>query len=87
MKSICTLSKILVSSCEHYGTSHSLFSLLLEGERWKQADVPVEIQGLVNALEMGVVVGGQESSSDHPPSGLPPTKFLLIHGSNFAVVG
>ncbi len=64
-----------------------LFSLLLDGERWKQADVPVEIQSFVSTLEMGVVVGSREGTGDHAPSGLPPTKFLLIHGSNFAVVG
>ena len=29
--------------------------MLLDGERWKQADVPAEIQILVNKLEEGIV--------------------------------
>ena len=28
-------------------------SLLLDGERWKQAEVPVEVQALVQRLETG----------------------------------
>lgn len=32
-----------------------LLSLLLDGERWKQADVPAEIQSLVHRLESGIV--------------------------------
>ena len=32
----------------------SLCSLLLDGERWKQADVPAEIQCLAHTLEAGI---------------------------------
>ena len=32
------------------------FSLLLDGERWKQADVPTEIQSLAQQLEAGVAM-------------------------------
>ena len=64
-------------------------SLLLESERWKQVEVPGEIQGLVNRLETGIGIPGVDPRPSHsdPPSHLPPTKFLIIHGNSFAVVG
>lgn len=45
--------------CYTYFASNVLFlslsgSLLLDGERWKQADVPSEIQTLVHRLEAGM---------------------------------
>ena len=46
-----------VCMCEIF--LHSIYillvcSLLLDGERWKQADVPGEIQALVQKLETGI---------------------------------
>ena len=53
-------------------------------------DVPAEIQGLVNKLEAGILVPGADNkmaTTDVVPVALPATKFLVIHGENFAVVG
>lgn len=66
-------------------------SLLLESERWKQVDVPAEIQRLVNTLEAGILAPGTDAkpaTSDTLPATMSPaTKLLVIHGDNFAVVG
>jgi hypothetical protein len=55
------------SMCYNYDTQAKQFletfhenrkskvSLLLDGERWKQADVPAEIQALVQKLETGKI--------------------------------
>ena len=32
-----------------------LFSLLLDGERWKQVDIPAEIQNIVERFETGYI--------------------------------
>ena len=41
---------------EHFHDSRrSKLSLLLDGERWKQADVPAEIQTFVTKLEEGTL--------------------------------
>lgn len=65
-------------------------SLLLESERWKQVEVPAEIQGLVNKLEAGIkppATDTKMATTDMVPAALPATKLLVIHGDNFAVVG
>ena len=42
---------------EHFHESRrSKLSLLLDGERWKQADVPAEIQTFVSKLEEGIKI-------------------------------
>ena len=62
------------------------YSLLLESERWRQSDVPVEVQALVHRLETGA---GLQLPQAAPtiPSSQPPAKYLVIHGTNFAVLG
>ncbi|PWA29323.1 hypothetical protein CCH79_00013924 [Gambusia affinis] len=60
-------------------------SLLLDNERWKQADVPAEFQNLVNSIADGKIslperkVSGTEDRK--------PVDFLLINGQKYAVVG
>uniref|UniRef100_A0A3B5M8K4 Vacuolar protein sorting-associated protein 54 n=1 Tax=Xiphophorus couchianus TaxID=32473 RepID=A0A3B5M8K4_9TELE len=62
-----------------------LRSLLLDNERWKQADVPVEFQDLVNSIADGKIslperkVSGAEDRK--------PADFLLVDGQKYAVVG
>uniref|UniRef100_H3CAL9 Vacuolar protein sorting-associated protein 54 n=1 Tax=Tetraodon nigroviridis TaxID=99883 RepID=H3CAL9_TETNG len=60
-------------------------SLLLDNERWKQAEVPAEFQDLVNAMADGSVTlperklpGGEDRK---------PADHLLVDGQKFAVVG
>ncbi|XP_014331627.1 vacuolar protein sorting-associated protein 54 isoform X1 [Xiphophorus maculatus] len=60
-------------------------SLLLDNERWKQADVPAEFQDLVNSIADGKIslperkVSGAEDRK--------PADFLLVDGQKYAVVG
>ncbi|XP_076585136.1 vacuolar protein sorting-associated protein 54 [Chaetodon auriga] len=59
--------------------------LLLDNERWKQAEVPAEFQDLVNSIADGRItlperkIPGAEDRK--------PTEFLLINGQKYAVVG
>ncbi|XP_078674296.1 vacuolar protein sorting-associated protein 54-like isoform X2 [Branchiostoma floridae x Branchiostoma belcheri] len=48
-------------------------SLILDSERWKQTDVPVEFQDLVNSVDK--------------VTEKKPTEYLLVDGQKFAVVG
>ena len=58
-------------------------SLLLDGERWKQTDVPPEIQQIVFALESGsgplldIQVSASQLSKE----------YFVVKGQLFAVVG
>ncbi|KAI9529277.1 Vacuolar protein sorting-associated protein 54 [Dissostichus eleginoides] len=60
-------------------------SLLLDNERWKQAEVPAEFQDLVNSIADGRItlperkIPGQEDRK--------PTEFLFVNGQKYAVVG
>uniref|UniRef100_A0A3Q3XL76 Vacuolar protein sorting-associated protein 54 n=1 Tax=Mola mola TaxID=94237 RepID=A0A3Q3XL76_MOLML len=60
-------------------------SLLLDNERWKQADVPAEFQDLVNSIADGRItlperkIPGSEERK--------PAEFLLVDGQKYAVVG
>ncbi|XP_038133948.1 vacuolar protein sorting-associated protein 54 isoform X2 [Cyprinodon tularosa] len=60
-------------------------SLLLDNERWKQAEVPAEFQDLVNSIADGRIslperkMSGQEEKK--------PAEFLLVNGQKYAVVG
>ena len=60
-------------------------SLLLESERWRQSDIPTEVQALVHRLESGA---GLQLPQATPTaiSSQPPAKYLVIHGANFAVL-
>lgn len=60
-------------------------SLLLDGERWKQADVPSTIQALVHRLEAGMIVKSTKFSVSSPPlisrhQQYHPTAFLVSIG-------
>lgn len=63
----------------------------MDGERWKQAEVPMEIQAFIHELEVGILPSSSKNEADITPglssSSLPPNKFLVIHGTNFVVVG
>ncbi|XP_033935046.1 vacuolar protein sorting-associated protein 54 [Pseudochaenichthys georgianus] len=60
-------------------------SLLLDNERWKQAEVPAEFQDLVNSIADGRItlperkIPGAEDRK--------PTEFLFVNGQKYAVVG
>ncbi|KAM4612189.1 vacuolar protein sorting-associated protein 54 isoform 2-T2 [Polymixia lowei] len=60
-------------------------SLLLDNERWKQAEVPAEFQDLVNSIADGRITlperkqPGQEERK--------PGEFLVVDGQKYAVVG
>ncbi|XP_056264350.1 vacuolar protein sorting-associated protein 54 isoform X3 [Pseudoliparis swirei] len=60
-------------------------SLLLDNERWKQAEVPTEFQDLVNSIADGRItlperkIPGTEDRK--------PAEFLLVNGQKYAVVG
>jgi hypothetical protein len=86
--SLLSQAKVFV---EHFHENRkSKVSLLLDGERWKQTDVPAEIQALVHRLEDGIppLPGGRrESSPELVQSGRSVSKYLVVHSQNFAVLG
>ncbi|KAK6488767.1 vacuolar protein sorting-associated protein 54-like isoform X1 [Huso huso] len=60
-------------------------SLLLDNERWKQAEVPAEFQDLVNSI-----ADGRISLPEKKPTGTEerkPTDYLIVDGQKYAVVG
>ncbi|XP_067115799.1 vacuolar protein sorting-associated protein 54 isoform X1 [Osmerus mordax] len=60
-------------------------SLLLDNERWKQAEVPAEFQDLVNSISDGRITLPERkpiASEDRKPS-----EYLHIDGQKYAVVG
>ncbi|CAL8329389.1 unnamed protein product [Lota lota] len=61
-------------------------SLLLDNERWKQAEVPVEFQHLVDSI-----ADGRIALPERKPPGKAeerkPGEFLLVDGQKYAVVG
>ncbi|XP_066279264.1 vacuolar protein sorting-associated protein 54-like isoform X1 [Branchiostoma lanceolatum] len=60
-------------------------SLILDSERWKQTDVPVEFQELVNSVDKGVVP--PPTTKQNAITEKKPTEYLLVDGQKFAVVG
>uniref|UniRef100_A0A8C4E649 Vacuolar protein sorting-associated protein 54 n=1 Tax=Dicentrarchus labrax TaxID=13489 RepID=A0A8C4E649_DICLA len=60
-------------------------SLLLDNERWKQAEVPAEFQDLVNSIADGRISLPERKIPG--PEDRKPTDFLLINGQKYAVVG
>uniref|UniRef100_A0A8C5B4E1 Vacuolar protein sorting-associated protein 54 n=1 Tax=Gadus morhua TaxID=8049 RepID=A0A8C5B4E1_GADMO len=61
-------------------------SLLLDNERWKQAEVPVEFQHLVDSIADGRIALPERK----PPGNAEerkPGDFLLVDGQKYAVVG
>lgn len=59
--------------------------LLLNNERWKQAEVPAEFQDLVNSIADGNITLPERKLSG--PDDRKPTEFLLVNGQKYAVVG
>ncbi|KAL2086982.1 hypothetical protein ACEWY4_018041 [Coilia grayii] len=60
-------------------------SLLLDNERWKQAEVPAEFQDLVNSI-----ADGRIRLLNRKPSGSEdciPSDYLIVDGQRYAVVG
>ncbi|XP_063058830.1 vacuolar protein sorting-associated protein 54 [Engraulis encrasicolus] len=60
-------------------------SLLLDNERWKQAEVPAEFQDLVNSI-----ADGRITLPNRKPSGSEdciPSDYLIVDGQKYAVVG
>ncbi|NXN95623.1 VPS54 protein, partial [Rhinopomastus cyanomelas] len=60
-------------------------SLLLENERWKQAEVPAEFQDLVDSVSDGRI-----SLPEKNPAAAEerkPTEFLIVEGQKYATVG
>ncbi|XP_065816659.1 LOW QUALITY PROTEIN: vacuolar protein sorting-associated protein 54 [Labrus bergylta] len=60
-------------------------SLLLDNERWKQAEVPAEFQDLVNSIADGRIALPERKISG--PEDRKPSDFLLVNGQKYAVVG
>uniref|UniRef100_A0A3B4ATK1 Vacuolar protein sorting-associated protein 54 n=1 Tax=Periophthalmus magnuspinnatus TaxID=409849 RepID=A0A3B4ATK1_9GOBI len=60
--------------------------LLLDNERWKQAEVPAEFQDLVNSIGDGRISLPERKLSGQTLSA-KPTEFLLVNGQKYAVVG
>ncbi|XP_027721139.1 vacuolar protein sorting-associated protein 54 isoform X2 [Vombatus ursinus] len=58
-------------------------SLLLENERWKQADVPAEFQDLVDSITDGKIALPEKKSGEERK----PADFLVVEGQPYAVVG
>ncbi|XP_010291321.1 PREDICTED: vacuolar protein sorting-associated protein 54 isoform X2 [Phaethon lepturus] len=60
-------------------------SLLLDNERWKQAEVPAEFQDLVDSVSDGRI-----SLPEKKPAATEerkPTEFLVVEGQKYATVG
>ncbi|CAK6976311.1 vacuolar protein sorting-associated protein 54 [Scomber scombrus] len=60
-------------------------SLLLDNERWKQAEVPAEFQDLVNSIADGRITLPERKTTG--PDDKKPAEFLLVNGQKYAVVG
>ncbi|XP_057699841.1 vacuolar protein sorting-associated protein 54 isoform X2 [Corythoichthys intestinalis] len=60
-------------------------SLLLDNERWKQAEVPAEFQELVDSMADGTIALTVRKVAG--PDDRKPSDFLLVKGHKYAVVG
>ncbi|XP_018411152.1 PREDICTED: vacuolar protein sorting-associated protein 54 isoform X2 [Nanorana parkeri] len=60
-------------------------SLLLDNERWKQADVPAEFQDLVDSITDGKIILPERKPGCTEER--KPTDFLTVDGQKYAVVG
>lgn len=60
-------------------------SLLLDNERWKQADVPAEFQDLVDSITDGKILLPERKSGCVEER--KPSDFLTVDGQKYAVVG
>uniref|UniRef100_A0A673STN9 Vacuolar protein sorting-associated protein 54 n=1 Tax=Suricata suricatta TaxID=37032 RepID=A0A673STN9_SURSU len=60
-------------------------SLLLDNERWKQADVPAEFQDLVDSISNGKIALPEKKSGVTEER--KPAEVLIVEGQQYAVVG
>uniref|UniRef100_A0A8C9JA53 Vacuolar protein sorting-associated protein 54 n=1 Tax=Panthera tigris altaica TaxID=74533 RepID=A0A8C9JA53_PANTA len=60
-------------------------SLLLDNERWKQADVPAEFQDLVDSISDGKIALPEKKSGVMEER--KPAEVLIVEGQQYAVVG
>ncbi|NXE56090.1 VPS54 protein, partial [Casuarius casuarius] len=60
-------------------------SLLLDNERWKQAEVPAEFQDLVDSVSDGRISLPEKKAA--APEERKPTEFLIVEGQKYATVG
>ncbi|XP_030636024.1 vacuolar protein sorting-associated protein 54 [Chanos chanos] len=60
-------------------------SLLLDNERWKQADVPAEFQDLVDSIADGRITLPERKTTGTEDR--KPSDYLLVDGQKYAVVG
>ncbi|XP_058880418.1 vacuolar protein sorting-associated protein 54-like isoform X3 [Acipenser ruthenus] len=60
-------------------------SLLLDNERWKQAEVPAEFQDLVNSIADGRISLPEKRATGTEER--KPADYLLVDGQKYAVVG
>ncbi|KAF5917988.1 hypothetical protein HPG69_019794 [Diceros bicornis minor] len=60
-------------------------SLLLDNERWKQADVPAEFQDLVDSISDGKIALPEKKSG--ATGERKPAEVLIVEGQQYAVVG
>ncbi|KGL78076.1 Vacuolar protein sorting-associated protein 54 [Tinamus guttatus] len=60
-------------------------SLLLDNERWKQAEVPVEFQDLVDSVSDGRISLPEKKAAAAEER--KPTEFLVVEGQKYATVG
>lgn len=67
----------------------SKMALLLDSERWKQAEVPAEFQKMAASISKGEFVWKSKSKEVNgtPVSAPPPQGVLLVDGQPFALVG
>ncbi|XP_014381408.1 vacuolar protein sorting-associated protein 54 isoform X1 [Alligator sinensis] len=59
-------------------------SLLLDNERWKQAEVPAEFQDLVDSVAEGKITLPEKKAVAEERK---PADFLIVEGQKYAVVG
>ncbi|XP_027629130.1 vacuolar protein sorting-associated protein 54 isoform X5 [Tupaia chinensis] len=67
----------------HEERKTKLSSLLLDNERWKQADVPAEFQDLVDSISDGKIALPEKKSGEERK----PAEVLIVEGQQYAVVG
>ncbi|XP_035408944.1 vacuolar protein sorting-associated protein 54 isoform X1 [Cygnus atratus] len=60
-------------------------SLLLDNERWKQAEVPAEFQDLVDSVSDGRISLPEKKTTATEER--KPTEFLIVEGQKYATVG
>ncbi|XP_019720066.1 vacuolar protein sorting-associated protein 54 isoform X1 [Hippocampus comes] len=60
-------------------------SLLLDNERWKQAEVPAEFQELADSMAGGTIALAAHKAAG--PDERKPADFLVVKGHKYAVVG